>query len=51
MNTSPLLSISSLSKNFGGVQAIHDLSFDLAEGELLEPPEIPFSYETRREDI
>ena len=23
----------------------------LAEGELSEPPEIPFSYETRREDI
>jgi len=35
MEASPLLNVSKLYKNFGGVQAIHDLSFDLAEGELL----------------
>jgi ABC-type branched-subunit amino acid transport system ATPase component len=31
----PLLSATALYKNFGGVQAIADLSFELAEGELL----------------
>jgi branched-chain amino acid transport system ATP-binding protein len=35
MNPSPLLKITRLYKNFGGVQAIHDLSFELFEGELL----------------
>ena len=35
MNHSPLLKASGLYKNFGGVQAITDLSFELAEGELL----------------
>jgi ABC-type branched-subunit amino acid transport system ATPase component len=35
MNASPLLMASKLYKNFGGVQAIRDLSFELAEGELL----------------
>ena len=35
METSPLLKVSKLYKNFGGVQAIQDLNFELAEGELL----------------
>ena len=35
MSSSQLLKASSLYKNFGGVQAISDLSFELAEGELL----------------
>jgi len=35
MGAAALLRIDSLSKNFGGVQAITDLSFELAEGELL----------------
>ena len=35
MSSSPLLKASGLYKNFGGVQAITDLSFELAEGELL----------------
>jgi branched-chain amino acid transport system ATP-binding protein len=35
MSSSPLLKISGLYKNFGGVQAISDLSFELAQGELL----------------
>jgi ABC-type branched-subunit amino acid transport system ATPase component len=35
MNPSPLLKITRLYKNFGGVQAIQDLSFELFEGELL----------------
>ena len=35
MNSSALLKLSGLYKNFGGVQAIQDLSFELAEGELL----------------
>ena len=35
MSPSPLLTISGLYKNFGGVQAISDLSVELAEGELL----------------
>ena len=35
MGTSPLLKVSGLSKNFGGVQAIADLSFELMKGELL----------------
>lgn len=35
MSPSPLLRIFGLSKNFGGVQAINDLSMELAEGELL----------------
>jgi ABC-type branched-subunit amino acid transport system ATPase component len=35
MGASPLLKVSQLYKNFGGVQAITDLSFDLARGELL----------------
>jgi ABC-type branched-subunit amino acid transport system ATPase component len=35
MNTSPLLKVTHLYKNFGGVQAIHDLNFELVEGELL----------------
>jgi ABC-type branched-subunit amino acid transport system ATPase component len=35
MSASPLLEVSRLYKNFGGVQAIHDLNFELAEGELL----------------
>jgi ABC-type branched-subunit amino acid transport system ATPase component len=35
MNTSPLLKVTRLYKNFGGVQAIHDLNFELVEGELL----------------
>ncbi len=35
MSAPLLLRVSGLYKNFGGVQAIHDLSFELAEGELL----------------
>ena len=35
MGASPLLKVSQLNKNFGGVQAITDLSFELARGELL----------------
>jgi ABC-type branched-subunit amino acid transport system ATPase component len=35
MNFSALLKISGLYKNFGGVQAINDLNFEIAEGELL----------------
>ena len=35
MVSSSLLEVSGLYKNFGGVQAISDLSFEIAEGELL----------------
>ena len=35
MRPSPLLKVSGLYKNFGGVQAIDDLNFEVAEGELL----------------
>lgn len=35
MRPSPLLKISGLYKNFGGMQAIDDLNFEVAEGELL----------------
>jgi ABC-type branched-subunit amino acid transport system ATPase component len=35
MNGSPLLKVSGLYKNFGGVRAINDLSFELEQGELL----------------
>jgi ABC-type branched-subunit amino acid transport system ATPase component len=35
MGTAPILEVRELYKNFGGVQAISDLSFELAEGELL----------------
>ncbi|MGA9478678.1 MAG: ATP-binding cassette domain-containing protein, partial [Desulfobacterales bacterium] len=35
MKTAAILKVSGLFKNFGGVQAISDLHFDLAEGELL----------------
>jgi ABC-type branched-subunit amino acid transport system ATPase component len=35
VNAVPFLNISRVSKNFGGVQAITDLSFELAKGELL----------------
>jgi ABC-type branched-subunit amino acid transport system ATPase component len=35
MGSSSLLSVSGLFKNFGGVQAISDLNFEIAEGELL----------------
>lgn len=35
MNSSPMLKVSSLYKNFGGVQAIRDLNFELEQGELL----------------
>ena len=35
MSPSPLLKVSGLCKNFGGVQAINDLNFEIAEGELL----------------
>ena len=35
MSSSPLLKISGLYKNFGGVQAINDLNLEMAEGELL----------------
>lgn len=35
METAPLLKVSQLYKNFGGVQAIQNLNFELAEGELL----------------
>jgi ABC-type branched-subunit amino acid transport system ATPase component len=35
MSPSPLLKISGLYKNFGGVRAIDDLNFEVAEGELL----------------
>ena len=35
MGSSSLLGVSGLYKNFGGVQAISDLSFEIAEGELL----------------
>jgi len=35
MSPSPLLTVSGLYKNFGGVQAIDDLNFEIAEGELL----------------
>jgi len=35
METAPLLKVSQLYKNFGGVQAIQNLNFELAEGELM----------------
>ena len=35
MSPPPLLKVSGLYKNFGGVQAIDDLNFEIAEGELL----------------
>ena len=35
MGSSSLLNVSGLFKNFGGVQAISDLNFEIAEGELL----------------
>jgi branched-chain amino acid transport system ATP-binding protein len=35
VNSAALLKVTDVYKNFGGVQAIHDLSFELAEGELL----------------
>jgi len=35
MSPSPLLTVSGLYKNFGGVQAIDDLNFEIAEGELV----------------
>lgn len=33
--SAPVLSVRNLSKSFGGLQAVSDVSFDLAEGELL----------------
>ena len=35
MGAAPILEVRELHKNFGGIQAISDLSFELAEGELL----------------
>ncbi|MCP4362672.1 MAG: ATP-binding cassette domain-containing protein, partial [Chloroflexi bacterium] len=35
MEASPLLKVSKLYKDFGGVKAIQDLNFELAQGELL----------------
>jgi branched-chain amino acid transport system ATP-binding protein len=35
MSSAPLLKIDGLFKNFGGVQAINDLNFEIAAGELL----------------
>ncbi|HSM90899.1 MAG TPA: ATP-binding cassette domain-containing protein [Desulfobacterales bacterium] len=35
MGAAPILEVRELYKNFGGVQAISDLSFELAEGELV----------------
>jgi branched-chain amino acid transport system ATP-binding protein len=35
MSPSPLLKVNRLYKNFGGVQAIHDLNLELFQGELL----------------
>ena len=35
MGNSPLLKVTGLSKNFGGVQAIAGLDFELMKGELL----------------
>jgi ABC-type branched-subunit amino acid transport system ATPase component len=35
MGSSSLLNVSGLYKNFGGVQAISDLNFEIIEGELL----------------
>jgi len=35
MSHSPLLKVSNLSKSFGGVQAVNNVSFELMEGELL----------------
>ena len=35
MSSSPLLQVSELRKNFGGVQAIDDLNFEMIAGELL----------------
>ena len=35
MSPSPLLKVTNLYKNFGGVRAIHDLSLELVAGELL----------------
>ncbi|MCK5418876.1 MAG: ABC transporter ATP-binding protein, partial [Desulfobacterales bacterium] len=35
MSSSPLLEVAELRKNFGGVQAIDDLNFEIIEGELL----------------
>ena len=35
MNAAPILEVSRLSKNFGGVRALNKVSFDLMPGELL----------------
>src|SRR3954452_4273666 len=35
MNTNALLTVDSLSKSFGGIKAVKDISFDLMPGEIL----------------
>ena len=35
MTTPPILQVARLSKNFGGVRALNQVSFDLMPGELL----------------
>ena len=35
MSTEPILSVSNLAKNFGGVKAVDNVSFDINEGEFL----------------
>ena len=34
-DTTPVLSVEGLSKSFGGIHAVQDVSFDVAVGELL----------------
>ena len=40
MSTAPLLEVRGIGKRFGGLQAVRDLSFEMARGEVLggDPP-------------
>ena len=35
MNNSPILQVKGVSKSFGGVKAVNNISFDLYKGEVL----------------
>ena len=47
----PIIEVRGVSKHFGGIDAVVDVSFDLRQDEILEPDFIRIGVAERREDL
>ena len=47
MNKQPILEVTSVARNFGGIVAVRDVSFELAAGEICRETAIPQAAQVR----